>query len=61
MRKRGVRTPTGMEVLGGPNHRSVQKVLRGEDVRDHVLDRLAAALTAASPTEPIEFTDIPGR
>jgi hypothetical protein len=61
MIKRGFLTATGIEVLGGPNHHTVQKVLRGEDVRDSVLERLAAALTAALPTEPIEFTDIPGR
>jgi hypothetical protein len=36
-------TSTRIEVLDGPSHHTVEKILAGEFVREEVLDKLARA------------------
>lgn len=44
---------------GGPEHRTVQKVLDGQSVGDLVLNRLATALSQSKKHPPVAVVDIP--
>ncbi len=56
MRKRGHLTAHRLAELGGPDEKTIKKILDGHPVRDVVIEKLAAVL---SSEEEIGFRDIP--
>lgn len=58
-RRRMVLTANGIEKLDGPSKHSVKKILKGESVREDVLEKLAKALTRADSSRPVTVVDIP--
>ena len=54
-----VLTANGIEKLDGPSKHSVKKILKGESVREDVLEKLAKALTRADSSRPVTVVDIP--
>jgi hypothetical protein len=50
-------TPHRLKELGGPNNKTIKRILDGKFVQEHVLTKLAEALSALG--SPISVEDIP--
>jgi hypothetical protein len=57
MDKRDNMTPYGLHKQGGPDPKTVRKILAGDWVRDGILDLIVTGLSNSGP--PVSIEDIP--